>query len=417
MVGAGDVAGVVVVLGADVDHRVLGEVVVQVHGAEDAGAVAGVVDVVEHRIGDGLERLVRRGADLEGEVVGRRAGPLVGGQIVVEEAVAAEGQAVGVVAQHVQVGGDLAGVLPGPAVDHDGHVGGQHVQHLVVAQALVRRELVGAGDVARDAGGALAQVVLERVVVQDEVLVEVVHHVGVTDDLEALGQHPLDAVADHGGRILAQLGQRMLGELVVVVGGLRVGQQVVGVGGPAVQRAVPGGHAELQAVGVLVAHQLHGDLDVPGGLAGVAGDHVGLVAGNGAREVVQDGAERAVVGAGDVAGQVVLFPADVDDGVVAEVVVHGLGAEDAGAVGAVVDVRLAGLGHGLERGHPGIGGATVAVVVVVGATPEGGHRDHQEDQPGLAVLHSSLLLRPGGLVPVTTSRPPSGCLRVRALPP
>ena len=171
MIGAIDMTGVVIRKGANIDNRIVGQVVVQGRGGEYAGAVCRVVDIrgacCSHRFKSGGAT----GTGFEREIVLRRVGPLVGRQVGMEQVVRTKREAVGLVAEHVQVSGDLRRVLSRPAVDDDGHVRRNVLEHLVIGEACVRRELECAGDVTRNAASARAFVVGLAEIVDDEVCV------------------------------------------------------------------------------------------------------------------------------------------------------------------------------------------------------------------------------------------------------
>ena len=178
VVGAGDVTGGVDRGAADVDDRV-GVGVHRQLGGQRVGADAAHREaaVVIDQLG-GVDHCLELGGGRSAGHFQRigvgRAVPDMGAEIIMEQGVGAELQALGLIAHDVQIRGDLAGVLTRPAIDHDGLVGGQVVQHRVAVQAGVGGELEGSGDVARDAGGAVAQIVILAEVVHDEEVIEAV---------------------------------------------------------------------------------------------------------------------------------------------------------------------------------------------------------------------------------------------------
>ena len=291
-------------------------------------------------------------------------------------------------------------MLTGPAVDHDGLVGRQVREHRIAVQAGVGRELVGAGDVARNAGGAGAEVIRFPEVVDDEVVVQSVgDHLGVADALETVIEHLLHARRDTGLRVvIPQFGIGVHGQAAVVVGRLGRRQQVVDAVVPRARQAgVPAAHAEEQGLRV-VAHQLQRDHGVAGALAAVAGHHEFLVDGDRRAHVAQQRAQRAVVGARNVPGVVGVQAADVDHrvGLVDQFGGQHVGADRAHGQRAVVHHGLDGVGDGREDiAHD-------VIVVLVGTTDNSQQGDQQQRPADSSHFHE-FTPRPSRLRKTTSS--------------
>ena len=177
----------------------------------------------------------------------------------------AELHVVGVVAQHTQRAGHLAGGLAGVAVGNDLLVGGQLGQVLGGEQGL-GRDIDRAGDVAERIVFGAAGVQDDRVVAGVAV-VQVGEHIGGLYGLEPAGEvrhrggfHGVTQ-RRRGGEGAFQLRRIGAGLVVAALLGLEgVGHLLVG---------APGRHGVEQVVGI-VAHHLQGRGGLAGGLAGVA---------------------------------------------------------------------------------------------------------------------------------------------------